>query len=454
MKERILYEDDFENHLREKVDQLKIYPSDKVWNGINNSMHTNRRRFVAGMSVLIGGILVLAGAELFSPGKVVPTKNIAKISVVAKPLANADLHAFIPGALSSTAIMPEDQNANEVPFLSNETASLSTETAVNSPQILIREFNTPIKFQTAATDKAILSVDLKIEEKAVPALPELAKTANQNAAFNGFELSSKPGEISLSKKANEHNYDMNDRIRWEVYFSPTLNSHYLSGIHPQTISSSNPNSPIMVVHISNVNGFIDNTPAVGYDIGGNFLYRISKNIYLKAGLEFNYSRYYIKTYNSGSSQAVATLNSYLGYIADSLTNYSNNSSLGAHKNPEQIQNKYYQLSMPMGIEMNLAGRGKLQLRASATVQPSYLLNHDAYVLSEDYSSYSKESSSLRKWNLNAGGEIFLSYRIGKIRWELGPQVRYQIFSTYKTSYPLNENLLNYGIRVGFSKTIW
>ena len=44
-----------------------------------------------------------------------------------------------------------------------------------------------------------------------------------------------------------------------------------------------PTAPIMVVHVANVNGFVDNTPVLGYDVGGNILYRISKNISLKAG---------------------------------------------------------------------------------------------------------------------------------------------------------------------------
>ena len=57
-------------------------------------------------------------------------------------------------------------------------------------------------------------------------------------------------------------------------------------------------APIMVVHVSNVNGFVDNTPVLGYNVGGNILYKISKNISLKAGLEFSFNRYYIKAYNS------------------------------------------------------------------------------------------------------------------------------------------------------------
>ncbi|HEY4935706.1 MAG TPA: hypothetical protein VII44_03960, partial [Puia sp.] len=225
----------------------------------------------------------------------------------------------------------------------------------------------------------------------------------------------------------------------------------LYGLNYQTMAQSIQSAPIMVVHFANVNGFVDNTPTMGYDLGGNILYRISKNISLKAGLDFSFNRYYIKTYNSNPSQASATLNSYLGYVADSLVN--SNSGITTDKNPQHFQNKYYQLSLPVGVEMNVAGNGKLQLHMGATLQPSYLLNTDAYVLSDDYSSYIKNAQAFRRWNLIAGAEVYISYGIGKLRWELGPQVRYQIFSTYKNSYPLQENMLNYGIRIGISKSI-
>ena len=76
------------------------------------------------------------------------------------------------------------------------------------------------------------------------------------------------------------------------------------------------------------------------------------------------------------------------------------------------------------------------------------------MLSDDYNSYVKEPQVFRKWNLSAGAELFLSYQVGKIRWEFGPMVRYQVYSTYKSDYPVSENMLNYGIRIGISKSIW
>ncbi len=66
--ERDFYNEEFEELIRQKTDQYKMYPSDSVWKGIYNSLHTRRRRFIAGMSVLITGILFLAGKELLAPG--------------------------------------------------------------------------------------------------------------------------------------------------------------------------------------------------------------------------------------------------------------------------------------------------------------------------------------------------------------------------------------------------
>ena len=277
-------------------------------------------------------------------------------------------------------------------------------------------------------------------------MPENAVTLQSIA-----EVNSVTAEPSPEKSASQLTHLHNDRFSWEIYFTPTLNTHYLTGLNYQTMAQSIQSSPIMLVNVSNVNGFVDNTPVLGYNLGGNFLYKLSNNISLKAGLEFSFNRYYIRTYNSGSQQTSVALNTYFGYVADSLSSVS---GTGTEKNPQHYQNHYYQISMPVGIEMKVAGNGRVQLHLGVNLQPSYLLNTDAYVLSDDYKGYTKNAQAFRRWNLNAGAEAFISYGVGNIRWELGPQVRYQIFSTYKDNYPMKENMLNYGIRIGISKTIW
>jgi hypothetical protein len=454
MKERTFYDDAFEKQLKEKSDQFKMYPSDKVWNEVHSSLHSRRKRFVAGMSFLIGGILILAGTQLISPAKNTQSKR-AVTKTTERPIASLDLHPFNPSALTAGPDAANKQTGNHAqntraPFIalpgSGENPSgLSSASESQSPVQIKSEIEAASNSDRTAniilpamTSGNTLSLNLK-ENK--PAQQKLPVPADVSAV------------IPISEKSlTQTSHIRNDRFSWEIYITPTLNTHNISGINYQNINPTIQSVPITVVHFANVNGFVDNTAAMGYDVGGNIIYRLSKNFSLKAGLQFGLSRYFIKAYNSNGSQASATLSSYFGYISDSLTNYSLAGTANP-KNPQQYQNKYYQLSIPVGIEWKVAGKGRLQFYVGATLQPSYLLNRDAYVLSSDYNSYLKDPDVFRRWNLQAGAEAFISYRIGKIRWELGPQIRYQFLSTYKNSYPLGENMTNYGIRLGFSKTI-
>ena len=453
MKERIFYDDDFEKQLKEKSDQFKMYPSDKVWNEVYSSLHTRRRRFVAGMTLLIGGILFLAGTQLIFPTKISNLKTSAAIiNNPAKPAVVADLHNFTADNFSPAP--PDNSEDNHVqdmvsPFILPSIISTKRQYVSDA----LSEVQ-PEKSQASAHIKPVRSAEMSQSIKTTEPFVEAdINDLNENSllAQTSPVIKSSFTDMAIEKSVSQPAHVHNDRFSWEIYIAPTLNKHYLSGIN-YAAAAPIQNAPIMVVNIANVNGFVDNTPVMGYALGGNILYRISKNISLKAGLEFSFNRYYIKAYNSNQPQSSATLNSYLGYIADTLMN--SNSGYNLNKNSQHIQNRYYELSMPVGLEMKVAGSGRVQLRLGVNIQPSYLLNTDAYVLTDDYNNYTKDPQSFRRWNLNAGAEAFISYSVGKIRWELGPQVRYQIFSTYKNSYPLNENMLNYGIRIGISKTIW
>ena len=103
--------------------------------------------------------------------------------------------------------------------------------------------------------------------------------------------------------------------------------------------------------------------------------------------------------------------------------------------------------------MRVLGNGKLQFSIAGTIQPTYLLNSNNYLLTTDYAYYTREPSLYRRWNVNGGLEAFISYQIGGLRWQIGPQFRYQLLSTYNDNYPLKENLMEYGIKIGITKII-
>jgi hypothetical protein len=120
---------------------------------------------------------------------------------------------------------------------------------------------------------------------------------------------------------------------------------------------------------------------------------------------------------------------------------------------KDIKNEYYQLSAPVGVELLVLGTGKLQLQVGATVQPTYLLNPDKYLITTDYKNYTMAPSLVRQWNVNTSAEAFVSYKTGGFRFQVGPQLRYQLFSTYQNEYPVKEFLTEYAIKLGVSKTL-
>ena len=460
--ERKFYNDDFEELIRQKTDQYKMYPSDKVWKGIYNSLHTKRRRFIAGMSVLIIGFLMIAGKELLMPAK---HAAIAKKEVVenVQKTSPADVtetfqafkkENFIQSPVTEnkqninqfiTVDVLPDQQENKIPAPSADYISLPIETITpESPKHVVGN---------NSLEKLPLEINAGINEPLNKLNAVSVMDLHKKTAISYNEADKKqitwlqeyaPQQLTPIKK---HKFNL------QLYVSPTVNYRKLTGVDYSRIKSTIQNVPIALIHFGNVNDFVDHTPAVGYEVGGSMLYRLTRNLTIKAGLQFNYSRYIIRAFSSNPELATITLNSYYGYLADSITGYTNVRNFSG-KSRENLQNRYYQLSAPIGLEMRVIGNGKLQLNIAGTIQPTYLLNRNSYLLTTDYLNYTKESSLFRRWNVNGGLEAFISYQIAGFRWQIGPQFRYQLLSTYTNKYPFKENLMEYGIKIGISKTIW
>src|SRR6476620_6239534 len=76
--ERKFYHTDFEELIKEKADQYKMYPSDRVWKGIDRAIRSRRKWYWSGFVLLLSGISYLAITELVTPSKVAPVqKNTA-----------------------------------------------------------------------------------------------------------------------------------------------------------------------------------------------------------------------------------------------------------------------------------------------------------------------------------------------------------------------------------------
>jgi len=81
--QRNFYTDDFEQLIRQKADQYKMYPSDHVWKGVHRSLHGRRRWYWAGLGVILLGACLFTASYLVKEHTVTPLANNLQSSLSA-----------------------------------------------------------------------------------------------------------------------------------------------------------------------------------------------------------------------------------------------------------------------------------------------------------------------------------------------------------------------------------
>jgi hypothetical protein len=537
MKENNFYSDDFEQLIRGKTEQYKMYPSENVWKGVHNALHTRRKWFIAGMAALVTGILFFAGKELITPSRVItlhrPTSAVGTVADAAngdndaaRSSAGADGNSD-PGANDLTASAPlaairpsnsgsarhdaangSDDSAERDETFSGMSITLGHPVLTQSD--LSEWLSHVVRLPEQAPDLAVIATHTttseqgKIADDASKIADEALAEHKEEAAKGGAEVDNASGGIdNLNARGAQRprlqntnagragitgkNYlpdsaasgskasgaviakaeDM-QRINWlqdyamnvldaspkhgrtylQLTLAPTINYRSIGGTNMAAEKFPQQTGPYAQL-LNNPQSLVGHSPAIGFEVGGSVLYRVTRNLSVKGGLQFNFNRYSMTAYVSRGQNP---MNSTYGYVLDSLNSTVATGSASG-RTAETIDNDYFQLSAPVGFELRVLGNERLQFNIGATVQPSYLLNTDSYMLTEDYHDYDKSPSKFRRWNVNGGVEAFLTYRTGNIRWQVGPEFRYQLFSSYISQYPITENLKGYGLKIGITKML-
>jgi hypothetical protein len=512
--ERNFYTDDFEELLKEKADQYKMYPSDKVWKGIENSLHSRRKWYWIGFALLLSGVSYYAIEALIAPPRPVQ-KSEAKIIASKIPTENLLLRGN-DGERRSALVIPLTQNkgsrynpvSNSIDQAFEEVFAIDRSYSDIDPDATTKVVEmlqlARVSVMPDLTEKTNANNDLLAElspgkklnlpggsQPLVniadnPATPgsmsaqSPEKSSDNNILKGTDELNTVNGTNNLVETAGTLRFPMEQetsaedakkinwlqefafnefavvplkRISWQFSFAPTMNYRRLS-------SSKNPGRQYMVKNIPmamNIAGDLDNlvnhSPALGFELGTHLRYAANRIVTFKVGIQFNYARYAIEAFDAPDPDvATIALNSVSGSHRDSLISYSRISNFGGNS-VKDIQNQYFQFSAPIGVELKLLGGKRMGLHVAGTVQPTYLINRNTYLITTDYRSYTHEPSLVRRWNMNTSAEAFVSYNTGGVQWQVGPQFRYQLLSSYSSKYPIRENLMEYGVKIGVSKTI-
>lgn len=468
------FEDEFEQFLRENADQHRMYPSDGVWSSIYRQLHAKRRRIALGVMLFmaISGILWLANIHpaVNTPGKSSPVNSLANGADYNYPTSTVTVDDIIAKLKAKSLIPPIQIEAPKSlsPLRFVKPAHLAdTYTESINTSASLRDFDLNRRYEKMI-DAILVQSRLQTQEAGTeeqftaalypsqPAVPDQKFAAPVFVSFAGPDQQS-----ALSQKIQEQQRQaspaikiaavkpgLHNRLSFQMSFSPSIGYRNMIEGGKQIIYGS---SPLMVRHL-NVNQFVAHQPAMGFELAGGIRYQLTRSLAIRTGLQFNLTRYSIAAFAYSPEKATVSLNTNMGYLRDTLVANSNVRNLsGDH--PERLRNEYLQIALPVGAELKLFGDNKLQLNLAGSLQPVYLLNTNQNLLSSDYSNYIKEPSLIRRWNMASSLEAFVSYKKGDYRWQIGPQFRYNLFSTFQSQYPIKENLMEYGLKIGFSKTI-
>ena len=434
------FNNEFERFLKENADQYRMYPSAKVWSGVYNALHTRRKWFGLGI------ILLLLTGSLVT---VLVTRSPKETGLsVNRPVTTEKRLA------PHSQIAPAGKHIVENKFPINSSLAATTENRqVISNNIfygtpgndLTTDENT-LHFNEPATNSEPLAIDIT-DELTDQDFINNARSQKISTYPRKFTASN-PFDWTIESVLNSFRPPKHKRFAFQLNFTPTISYRKLSA-NKAFLRSANQqaNAPFSFAALYDVNSAVTHKPDIGLELGFTEKYSLASNFRVKAGLQFNVNRYDIKAFNYQNEFTTIALKTNAG--VDSVLTTSSHRNFSGYKS-DWLQNFYFEISAPVGIEIDIAGDDRVQFGVAGTIQPTYILGDRAYLLSTDYKNYAEVPWLIRRWNISTGLETFVSYSTGKMKWQVGPQIRYQLLSSFVEKYPVKENLFDFGLKVGVS----
>lgn len=433
------FNNEFERFLKENADQYRLYPSSKVWTGIHTALHTRRKWFGLGIVLLLitGSLVTLLITN--SSKETVITANKPSIENRQAPASN------VPAQVGDKRISTNTIKNNALAFVGVK----SNEVEIANSRLSETEY--PV----AETTSLFSEPTNTLEPLAINLTDELTdqdffNTQTPEKTFSyPKHLQDNPFNLTIESVLNSY-HKRSRRLSFQFNFTPTISYRKLSANKSFLRSAAlQANIPYTYAALYDINSAVTHKPDMGLELGWTAKYALTKNFKVKAGLQVNVNRYDIKSFNYPSEVTTIALKREGGSGVDSIRTISSHRNFNGYSS-DWLQNFYFQISIPVGIEVNLIGDDKVQFGVAGTIQPTYILGDRAYLLSTDYKNYVQVPWLIRRWNANTALETYVSYSTGRMKWQVGPQVRYQLLSSFVDKYPVKENLFDFGLKVGIS----
>lgn len=461
---------EFEQFLQEELKDHRMYPEDEVWKNIRTHLHGNP----AWPALTVISLLVIFGLTV-STLLIAPSADRFRFEVSNNPTntivapVETRMHAPAPREAYYLAIEPNQITEQTITQLREPIATIPTAAGEQWQMATPVEHNL-IAAIPAMNESTTKSSSTKEEEiSVIPIAVKLvaAETIASNltdATIGQWQLAKAPEAtaLSINLRHEKQNQPINNsinlpipnkRIGFQFYVTPSTSYRSLSDaqvkeiVQPSVVAPSQ-NAPLALSYTAGVNEVVRHKPAIGLEVGIAALYNINDRLKFKTGVQINIRQYHIETFKTNTSLATVSLLSN-GSI-ENRNMFSNYNNTAGYKQ-EELHNKSYQIAVPLGVQWEIIKGKQFGISAEATVQPTYSFNSNVFLLSTDFKNYTDGNAFVRKWNINTSAGIHINFKSGTKLWQLGPQVRYQHLPTYTNRYPIKEYLMDYGIRLAFTK---
>lgn len=440
--QRNLNHDEFEQFLQEQADGLRMHPSLRVWKNIAKELDRNKRRlsgvfalsllliscgFIVWKIATVPSVPLTAKQNLVTPAQQV---NLVRPKATLYKAASKDLQVHNQPVLQGSKQYFQPARKPE------QAHTAGTNKTAGSPEKK-ELFAVADKVQMAASAHHVIPVSLLPAEKSAGKLP-LAVQEKQLLHTGAAKAANAP--VLLAKTSSR-------KLNWQFFVTPTISYRKLTDNKDYARPILTTRTPATLSALYNINDAVIHKPDLGIEFGVMTRYPISPDLKLRTGFQFNVSRYDIKAFSYVPEMATIALSN--GVRVDSVRAISNYRNF-AGGNSNWLQNFYFQASMPLGLELKVTGSRNMHWGIASSIQPTYIIGNRSYMITADYKNYARVPWLTRRWNMNTSLETFISYNTGRTQWQIGPQVRYQVLSSFIGEYPVKENLFDYGMKVGIT----
>ncbi len=494
--------DNFEHSLKQHADEFSMIPSKRVWNGVYNSLHPGSKW--PSLAMILIFLLTLLGIGPLNNS----SKNIAITSIpdntqrsiteenennafsMNAPQKNGESFSKNSSpakvvALNSTETIRKEVKEGLITIPLSKLAEITSEGKAGLNKSKIENVSNQKEKVKESPDKIAgsIGVDMQDNKKDLISVSkasalEVENLLQNNYTFNlkdhfnledhrslAFLLRSNPGkpvliQIEESQTESERNDQTvleqsakpvikpTSKTTWIFFATPSVSTTYFTGEDYEKHNAAINSSPL-VVNPNQVGNSMRFNARLGLNVGAEFNYAFANGWEIVTGTQISYSGYNILAHKVHPTFS----NLYLKDEGNAMVPHKYITYYGSGLGLDEVvlHNNSLQLSVPVGIKHSVWKNNNMEIKIGTSVQPSVLLKGQAYILSTDGRNYITDDELTRTVNVIGEFNSSISFQGDKIKWHIGPVVRYQALSSYKKNYPVNEHLIDYGIRIGISK---